>query len=98
MRNRAPRPLAASIRIARERAAPQTPLAAVQQAWPEIAGDQVAAVSEPVAERDGVIVVSCDGAVWAEELDLMQGRLLAALRERLGEGSPRGLRFEARRG
>ena len=98
MGRRAPRPLAAAIRVARERAAPQTPLAAVQQAWRDVAGEQVAAVSEPVAERDGVVVVSCDGAVWADELDLMQAQLLAALRERLGDLSPRGLRFEARRG
>jgi predicted nucleic acid-binding Zn ribbon protein len=98
MRNRAPRPLAAAIRIARDRAAPQTPLAGVQQVWAELVGEQVAAVSEPVAERDGVIVFSCDSAVWAQELDLMQERFLTALRERLGTDAPRGLRFEARRG
>jgi predicted nucleic acid-binding Zn ribbon protein len=97
MRNRAPRPIATAIRIARERAAPRTPLAAVQQVWPEVAGEQVAAVAEPLVERDGVVVVGCDGAVWAQELDLMQEDLLRALRERLGEAAPSGLRFEARR-
>jgi predicted nucleic acid-binding Zn ribbon protein len=96
MRNRAPRPLAAAIEIARGRAAPRTPLAAVQQVWREVAGEQVAAASEPVSERDGVVVVRCDGAVWAQELDLMQDRLLEALRDRIGDVAPNRLRFESR--
>ena len=95
-RNRAPRPLALAIEIARQRAAPRTPLAGVQQVWREVAGEQVAAVAEPFAEREGVVVVRCDGAVWAEELNLMQDRLLTSLGERLGDAAPRGLRFEAR--
>ena len=49
---------------------PPTLLAAVQRAWPEAAG-AFANVSEPVSERDGVLIVACDSAVWANELDLM---------------------------
>jgi predicted nucleic acid-binding Zn ribbon protein len=42
-------------------------------------------------------VVECESAVWAEELDLMQAQLLAALAGRLGETAPQRLRFEVRR-
>ena len=96
MGHRAPRPLAVAIEAARRQAAPRTPLAAVQQVWREVAGEQIAAVSEPVSEREGVVVVRCDGSVWAQELDLMQDRLLAALRDRLGDGAPDRLRFDSR--
>jgi predicted nucleic acid-binding Zn ribbon protein len=95
-RRRSPRPAAAAIRAARGRAAPRTLLAAVQDAWTAVVGDTVASVSAPAAERDGIVVVRCSEAVWAQELDLMQEQVLAGLRSRLGEMPLRGLRFEAR--
>jgi predicted nucleic acid-binding Zn ribbon protein len=57
-------------------------------------GEQISAVSEPVSERAGTVVVACRDAVWAQELDLLQADLTARLRERLGELAPAGLRFE----
>jgi predicted nucleic acid-binding Zn ribbon protein len=92
-RRRAPRPASNAIRVAREQAAPQTPLAAIQAIWPEAVGPELAARAEPVAERDGEVTVECADAVWAQELDLMQLQLLERLRERLGEAAPRSLRF-----
>jgi predicted nucleic acid-binding Zn ribbon protein len=68
-------------------------LAAVQAAWAEAVGERVAAASRPVSERGEALVVSCADAVWAEELDLMQERLIARLRERIGEDAPAALRF-----
>lgn len=92
-RRRAPRPAAGAFRAALERAAPQTPLAAAQSAWAQAVGEQLAAVSTPVAERDGTLVVECRDAVWAQELDLMQGRLLERLRATIGENAPAALQF-----
>jgi len=92
-----PRPAAAAFRSARGRAAPLTPLAAVQDAWAEVVGEQVSAVAEPVAERSGAVIVACSDAVWAQELDLLQDDLRARLRERLGELAPAALRFEVGR-
>lgn len=89
----APRPAAPALRAALQRAAPQTPLAAVQAAWAAAVGERIAAVAEPVSERAGTVTVSCADAVWAEELDLMQGQILARLRERLGDAAPKALRF-----
>ncbi len=97
MGRRAPRQAAGAIRLVRDRAAPRTGLAAVQSAWEQSVGERIAAVAEPVAERGGAIVVECESAVWAQELDLMQAQLLGALAERLGEAAPQRLRFEARR-
>jgi predicted nucleic acid-binding Zn ribbon protein len=92
-RRRAPRPAATALRAALDRAAPKTPLAALQVAWAETVGEQIAAVASPVSERAGEAVVSCSDSVWAQELDLMQGQLLERLEERLGEQAPRSLRF-----
>ena len=93
---RAPRPAARAMRAALERAAPKTRLAAVQAAWAAAVGEGVAAVAEPVSERDGAVVVSCADPVWAQELDLMQGQLLERLREQLGGQAPESLRFRVR--
>jgi predicted nucleic acid-binding Zn ribbon protein len=90
---RAPRPAGEALRAALEKATPKTPLAALQAAWTEVVGERIAAVATPVAERGGEVQVSCADSVWAQELDLMQGQLLERLRDRLGEQSPRSLRF-----
>ena len=92
-RRRAPRPAATALRAALDRAAPKTPLAALQSAWAEAVGEQIAAVTSPVSERGGEATVGCTDSVWAQELDLMQAQLLERLRDRLGERAPRSLRF-----
>ena len=93
-RRRAPRPAAAGFREALARAAPRTPLAAVQSEWEMAVGSSVAAVAQPLSERDGEVVVGCSDSVWAHELDLMQAQLLERLHERLGERAPTRLRFQ----
>jgi predicted nucleic acid-binding Zn ribbon protein len=92
-RRRAPRPAAGAFQAALKRAAPQTPLAAVQTAWSTAVGEQLAAVAEPVSERGGTLTVECADAVWASELDLMQTTLLERLREEIGAQAPQALRF-----
>jgi predicted nucleic acid-binding Zn ribbon protein len=90
---RAPRPAAGAFKAALQRAAPKTPLAAVQTVWPEAAGEYLARVAVPVSERNGTVTIECADAVSAQELDLMQGTLLERLRETVGEQAPRALRF-----
>jgi predicted nucleic acid-binding Zn ribbon protein len=92
-RRRAPRQAASAFRVARDRAAPRTGLAAVQAAWQHAVGERVAAVASPVSERAGTLTVECSDAVWAQELDLMQDRLLDRLREELGDLAPKALKF-----
>jgi predicted nucleic acid-binding Zn ribbon protein len=92
-RRRAPRPAAGAFQAALQRVAPQTPLAAVQAAWANAVGEQLAARATPVSERGGTVTVECADAVWAQELDLMQEALLERLRRELGEQAPEALRF-----
>jgi len=92
-RRSSPRPAAEALRIARERAAPKTRLAAVQSAWDRAVGEQLAARARPVAERAGTVTIECADSVWAQELDLIQERLLQRLRDQLGEMAPEALRF-----
>lgn len=95
-RRRAPRPAAEALRAALGAAAPKTRLAAAQSVWEEVVGERIAAAAQPVSEADGTLVVACSDPVWREELDLMQERLLAQLRKRLGEDSPQALRFRVK--
>ncbi|MEJ7875909.1 MAG: DUF721 domain-containing protein [Solirubrobacterales bacterium] len=94
-----PRSLAAALEAVRAEVAPLTLLAAVQEAWPEVAGDLAAAQGDPVAERNGVVTVACRSSTWAQELDLMSPHLLRTLGERLESGpfseGLKGLRFTA---
>lgn len=92
-RRRAPRPASDAFQAALQRAAPKTPLAAVQAAWVAAVGEQLAAVATPVAEREGTLTIECADAVWAQELDLMQETLLQRLRDEVGDQAPRTLRF-----
>ncbi len=92
-RRRAPRPAKRGLRAAQDAAAPKTPLASLQAAWPEAVGERVAAVTRPVSERGGEATIACADPVWAEELTLMAEQLLDRLRERMGEAAPSALRF-----
>ena len=67
-----------------DRVAPETPDADVQAAWREAVGASVAEVTRVSGERDGVVTVECESAVWAEELALMEARIRESLNEVLG--------------
>ena len=95
MNRRAPRSIGDALREVRADSAPETLLAAVQSRWRDAAGEQVAAQSEPVAERDGVVTIACRSATWAQELDLLQVELLKRLNESFEAPRVRALRFTA---
>jgi predicted nucleic acid-binding Zn ribbon protein len=86
-RRRAPRPLATAIGEALERAEPATLLAAVQSAWPGAVGEAIAREATPVAERSGVVTVACSSSAWAQELDLLGGRIIEKIRPELPVGT-----------
>jgi predicted nucleic acid-binding Zn ribbon protein len=64
----------------------------VQEVWGRVAGPAIAASAHPTGERDGVLTVTCEAAVWAQELDLMAGELVARLNAALPAGQIRELR------
>jgi predicted nucleic acid-binding Zn ribbon protein len=96
---RQPKRLGDALERVRSDAAPATLLAAVQGAWPEIAGEAVSLEAQPVSEREGVVTIACRSSTWAQELDLMApdllARLQAAVAPSVGEGGLKRLRFTA---
>jgi predicted nucleic acid-binding Zn ribbon protein len=90
VRRLAPRPLAEALKGVARDASPTTLTAAVQAAWPEIAGPSLAAAAQPVSDRDGVVTIACESSVWAQELELLGPDLLERLNTALGSvpGAP----------
>jgi predicted nucleic acid-binding Zn ribbon protein len=95
MRRREPRPAGRAVQALAERLAPLTLLADVQRVWEDAVGAVIAAQAEPTGEHDGVLVVTCSSAVWAQELDLMAPDLIAQLNGLLGAERVRALRCRA---
>ncbi len=59
--------------------------------WPRAVGPQVAAQTQPVRIRDGVLEVRVAHPVWMQQLQLLKPRILAKLAEQLGPGVIRDL-------
>ena len=95
MSRRAPKPLADALAVLEAGLAPASTLARVQSAWTPIVGPLIAANTTPTAEREGVLMVSCAAAVWAQELELMGPELIGWINARLGPGTIRELRLRA---
>jgi predicted nucleic acid-binding Zn ribbon protein len=76
---RFPRGVAVALGDLVDRVEPLTPLGRIQRAWPAAVGDLVAAHATPTAVAGGALVVTCESAVWAQELDLLQGDVVARL-------------------
>jgi predicted nucleic acid-binding Zn ribbon protein len=83
---RSPRPIASALDELRDQLVPETLLAEVQRAWPEVVGEAIAGEVSPSAERGGVLTVACSASVWAQELDLMAPTILERLNRRLQRG------------
>jgi predicted nucleic acid-binding Zn ribbon protein len=92
MRRAAPRTLSGALAQLTAGLAPATTLARVQEVWERVAGSTIAAAARPTGERDGVLTVTCEASVWAQELTLMQRELLPRLNAALGDGAIRELR------
>jgi predicted nucleic acid-binding Zn ribbon protein len=92
VRKAAPRALSVALERFTSSLAPATTLGRVQEVWERATGPAIAAAARPTAEREGVLTVSCEAAVWAQELDLMAGALVPRLNAELGEQAIHELR------
>lgn len=92
MSRAAPRRLATPLQALTADLAPASTLARVQGIWERAVGPAISAAARPTAERDGVLTVICDAAVWAQELDLMGPDLIHRLNDALGGDALRRLR------
>ena len=81
----APRSLSLALEGFTTAIAPASTLARVQACWEMAVGPAIAAAAAPIAERDGVLTVHCEAAVWSQELELMATELLGRLNAALGE-------------
>jgi predicted nucleic acid-binding Zn ribbon protein len=88
----APRRLATPLEELRAALAPASTLARVQEVWEHATGSAIAAAASPTAEREGVLTLTCEASVWAQEIDLMAGELLARLNAALPDAPLRELR------
>ena len=92
MSRTAPRPLTESLRALTAMLSPATTLARVQEIWEPAAGPAIAAAARPTGEREGVLTVRCEAAVWAQELELIAPELIPRLNAALGGEDIRELR------
>jgi predicted nucleic acid-binding Zn ribbon protein len=95
VRRHALRPLAGAVEALAASIAPGTALAAVQGVWLGAVGEVIAGQARPVAERDGVLTVTCRSAVWAQELDLMGSEVVERVNRALGRPAVQRLRCVA---
>jgi len=66
-------------------------------AWPEVAGEKIAAATEARGIHDGELQVACRSNVWANELSMLKPRLVKAMSEAIGKGVVKDIRFVAAR-
>jgi predicted nucleic acid-binding Zn ribbon protein len=92
---RSPRSLSTAFAELAGRLAPETVLGEAQSAWRDAVGTWIAERAWPVAERGGVLTVSCESSVWAQELDLMSETIRERLNGRLQGGQIARLRCVA---
>ena len=92
MSRTAPQHIAGALRTLAATLAPATALARIQERWQDATGPVIASAARPVAERDGVLTIVCEAAVWAQELHLMSPQLIARLNGELGGEVVRELR------
>jgi predicted nucleic acid-binding Zn ribbon protein len=95
VRRLAPRPIGLALDGLRAEWEPDTLLAAIQRVWPATVGHTIAEAAQPSAERGGVLTVSCEAAVWAQELDLMAPTIIERLNQALPSGGIERLRCVA---
>jgi predicted nucleic acid-binding Zn ribbon protein len=89
---RSPRSMAFALDRVRDGLAPDSVLAEVQRVWRDAVGSAIAQEAQPTGERGGVVTVSCEASVWAQELDLMAPAILERLNRLLRSGKVSRLR------
>jgi len=68
--------------------------ATVIEAWPEIVGDRISAVTKPLSiTPDGILFVAVKTNAWMTELGLMEPELLKALNARKASEKVRKIRY-----
>ncbi|HEX4058656.1 MAG TPA: DciA family protein [Galbitalea sp.] len=62
--------------------------------WAELAGEETALHSEPVAIEDGVLTVRCDSTAWATQLRMMRGQITTSIAQRFPDAGIESVKFD----
>ena len=65
----------------------------VVRTWAEVAGDDTARHTRPVAFTEGTLTVQADSTAWAKQLQLMRSQILSEIVRRFPEAGVDGIRF-----
>ena len=65
----------------------------VVRAWAEVAGEDTAGHTRPVAFQEGTLTVQADSTAWAKQLQLMRAHILSEIVRRFPEAGVTGIRF-----
>jgi predicted nucleic acid-binding Zn ribbon protein len=65
----------------------------IGELWEQALGAEVARHCRPIALRQEVLEAEVDSSVWCQQLQMQAPKLLASLRDALGEDAPSDLRF-----
>ncbi|HHH84532.1 MAG TPA: DUF721 domain-containing protein [Firmicutes bacterium] len=68
-------------------------LGEIEAVWPQVVGEKAAAHCRPLFLVKGRLTVICDSSAWLFELTGKQGKLLARLRQTLGQEKVKGVYF-----
>jgi predicted nucleic acid-binding Zn ribbon protein len=72
--------------------------AAVLEEWPQLVGATVARVTVPLSvSADGTLFVAVQTSAWMNELSLLEGEILAAIRRGLPKAAIRRIRWQLAR-
>ena len=61
--------------------------------WGEVAGDETAQHTRPVALSEGLLTVQCDSTAWAKQLQLMRAHILTEILRRYPDAGVDSIRF-----
>jgi predicted nucleic acid-binding Zn ribbon protein len=65
----------------------------VVRTWSEVAGEDTARHTRPVAFTEGTLTVQADSTAWAKQLQLMRAQILSEIVRRFPEAGVDGIRF-----
>jgi len=65
----------------------------VVRTWDEVAGEDTARHTRPIAFTEGTLTVQADSTAWAKQLQLMRSQILSEIVHRFPEAGVDGIRF-----
>lgn len=72
---------------------PQLARADLSRTWADVAGDETARHTRPVALDAGMLTVQADSTAWAKQLQLMRAHVLSEIVRRFPEAGVDSIRF-----